>query len=440
MATPKYITNYEPLTHVERVDKLLTNIKNKKLSDSEIIGISEVYPYVYNAVVKKIENNSKSQAVNYHKIEADVNAYLQAVKMEKINTGSDGNCFFYAVQGYGEIKGIPELSIPVCFMREAVAQTIETDEEGIYRPLFESASKLHEHARNIRKCQDIGETNTWADEIDINAFSRHYGVCIVIHDWRKTNPPPYHVGTISYPKNCDLGRNRNPKCINILRTGENHFSLLMRQVDPHYSKLKIEESKQKKEIRLPLSVSGLDLRNYHPESIQNVDNAVVNFGHAAESNSPRPLPEYANAAARNFNKLSLYPAARSALNSAQPFNLASIPIEQQRAMLNNAERQRAAQAAAANNGRAAQAAASSSNETYIAKLRNQIRKLKKSIHKWSDEETNPEIEKNIKKATEQLEKRYRIAKNLGLKFGGTQKRKTQKRRTRHNKNKSRRRL
>ena len=45
----------------------------------------------------------------YKQREIEVATYLAELNLEKVETLGDGNCFFYAVQGYGHIKGISHL-------------------------------------------------------------------------------------------------------------------------------------------------------------------------------------------------------------------------------------------------------------------------------------------------------------------------------------------
>jgi hypothetical protein len=274
---------------------------------------------------------SESEAVNYKSIEKEVKKYLQEYELEKIRTNGDGNCFFYAVQGYGDIKGIPELSVSVLEMRETVAQTIET-KKGIYLPSFRSNAELEAHVAEIRMCEERNQTerNPYADEVDVAAFSDHFNVCIVIHDWRKTNYTPYHIRKISYPGECDVGGHTNPNRIHILRTNENHYSLLMPVADPEYNALK----NLVVSVYLPLkpSVAGSHLEQLAEmakHTALNLSRVQLNQSAAAASSSPRPLSGNARNAGIHLNLFDLNsaPAAasRSALNHAQPYNLSLTP-------------------------------------------------------------------------------------------------------------------
>ena len=282
--------------------------------------------------------------------EEEVKNYLQEVGLEKIKTGADGNCFFYAVQGYGDIKGIYDMSVSIDALREAVSETIQTKKD-LYLPSFVSIAELQAHVRDIRKCEERGDTtNTWADEVDVAAFSDHFNVCIVIHDWRKTNNTPYHIAQISYPNNCDVGGYPNPNRIHILRTNMNHYSLLMPIDDPEYNVLKLFVEN----IYLPLD---LDIIKAHQKQLEQMaSQAAVNLSRvrlnqpttsAAASSSPRPLHTNARNAAIHLSGIGLSQSSKSsALNSAPLFNITLTPEElaQQLAILENA-RKRAAQAA-----------------------------------------------------------------------------------------------
>ena len=266
--------------------------------------------------------------------EEEVKNYLQEYKLEKIRTNGDGNCFFYAMQGYGDIKGIPELSISVLEMREAVAQTIDENVGNKYGAIFNTYADLKKHTSTIRRCEERGNSdNPYADEMDVSAFSDHFHVCIVIHDWRKTNPPPYHIGTIRYPGDCDVGPRTNPNRIHILRTNENHYSLLMPIDDPEYNALKnLVES-----VYLPLKSSVAD--SHQQQLAQMANQAAVNL-------SGFRLNQAAASAASAA-------ASSSALRNAPPFNilLTSEQLAQQNAILENA-RKRAARAASSSSSAA----------------------------------------------------------------------------------------
>ena len=404
---------------------------------------------------------SRRNVVNYQRREADVNAYLQKAKLEKIKTEGDGNCFFYAVQGYGVIKGIHTLSIPVCHMRLEISQAILADADKHKKDQLYTQSLLLPaivHAAEIRKCAEIGEGNTWADEIDIRVFSDIFKVCIVIHDWRETNPPPYHVGTISYPNRCYVER------IHILRTNNNHYSLLMPIDDPGYIAIKNLVDN----VSLPLGLNTveaqrLQLEQMATQAAANLSRVRLNQHAASATSAPAA-------------------ASSSALNTAHPFNLSLTPeqLAQQNAILENA-RKRASQAAASSSSAAnrplgprgksaaadvprnrtnmlAQAASSSSVvqqlvsnasrnlagvvlnqqselKAQIEKLNYQIPILKKQIEKL--EKSDPKGELNAKKALlkkqeAQLEKRLAMLLAMLPKEGGTRKRRTHKKRTKNN--------
>jgi len=174
---------------------------------------------------------SKKNENRYHQKETEVASYLQEAGLEKIKTEGDGNCFFYAVQGYGQIKGRQEMSVSVFDLRTIVAKTIETNPQ--FKNYFESPDKLKTHIKNITNKKQ----NTWADEVDVAAFSDHFKVCIVVHDWHENNQFPYHIKQLTYPDRCDI--KRDSTIIHILRTNMNHYSLLMPIHDPEYDAIKL---------------------------------------------------------------------------------------------------------------------------------------------------------------------------------------------------------
>jgi hypothetical protein len=453
-----YIAEYAKInTHAERVAKLFKN--RNTLSEKKMMGVLKAYPYVYDVVEKEIEEKSKNTALKFKEIDNEIDAYLEESNLERIQTNGDGNCFFYAIQGYGDIKRIPRLSISVSKMRDAVAQTIQTKKD-LYLPSFVSIAELQAHVRDIRKCEERGTTNIWADEVDVAAFSDHFNVCIVIHDWRKTNHPPYHIAQISYPNNCDVGRHTNPIRIHILRTNMNHYSLLMPIDDPEYNALKnLVES-----VYLPLDINVIKAHQQQLEQMA--------------SSSPRPLPGYAQAAAINLTHVGLNPAPASVSGSWKCHvctfdNRAGATTCEMCGASKNTSRLPGASAASAiplnglrgksaapdipRNGTnmPAQAASSSSvvqqlvsnasrtlsgvhlnqpSELHqqIAKLQQQIPILKTQIAKL--EKSDPKGELKTKKALlekqeAQLEKRLDILS----KKGGTRKRRTLKKRRTHKK-------
>jgi len=429
---------------------------------------------------------SESEAVNYKSIEKDVKNYLQEVGLDKIQTNGDGNCFFYAVQGYGDIKRIPELSISVLEMREAVAQTIET-KKGLYLPSFRSNAELEDHVAKIRMCEERNpkERNPYADEVDVAAFSDHFNVCIVIHDWRKTNYTPYHIRKISYPGDCDVGRHTNPTRIHILRTNENHYSLLMPIDDPEYIAIKLLVES----LYLPLSSEVL---GFHQQQLQQMANqAAVNLSGfqlnqpaaaAAVSGSPRPLPGNARHAAINLSGIGLSQSSRSsALNTAPFFNLSLTPeqLAQQLAILENVKKSTAQAASSSSstsmsgksaasaiplNGTNMPAKAASSSSSAVPSVVQQLvsnasrnlsgvhlNNTKKSrivseilmLQEWIEtlqgqikklEISDPEG-KIVKKREMLAEKQAKLSKRLDIlsKKGGTRKRRTLKKRRTHKK-------
>jgi DNA repair exonuclease SbcCD ATPase subunit len=223
-----------------------------------------------------LQRNKEIQSILQRR-EEEVKNYLEEVGLEKIKTDADGNCFFYAVQGYADIKGRENMSVSVEKLRNAVAETIETKHDK-YSPYFALNAELKAHVSNIRKL------NTWADEVDVAAFSDHFKVCIVVHDWRETNDPPYHMAQISYPNNCDIGRNANPARIHILRTNMNHYSLLMPVNDPEYNVIKLFVGEN---VSLPLTSA---VAIAHQNQLKQMANQASENLSGFRLNQPRPLP------------------------------------------------------------------------------------------------------------------------------------------------------
>ena len=413
-----------------------STITNDALQIAVVIRQSEIQNEMNRAAENAQNSNMQRLLQSTRKLydlqESDISNFLKKENLDLIETKGDGSCFFYAIEGYGLIKGIRKnrnsepavLSSNDAQLRAVVANDILQNSHNIYLPFLGDKS-AEEHSDLIRQCIELGyRENVWATEVDVAALANHFKISIIVHNWALENKNEFHIGENLYM--------HGEPIIHLLRT-ENpdgsggHYQLLMPKDDPHYLALQDSVLGQGIPISLPLSESGLDLSRYQPFSV------VGRAAQAAASSSPRPLPGYAKAAARNFEQFSLNPPARSALNNG-----------------------RAAQAASPNNGRVAQAAASSSpDERYIANLLTQISKLQEDIQNQSKRPTTPAIETYLKRATDQLNRRLQKAKNLGLSLGGThkrkthkrkthkrkiQKRKTQRRKTRHNKNKSRRRL
>jgi len=346
-----------------------------------------------------IQKNQEIQRI-LQKREEEVAAYLEKVGLEKIKTDADGNCFFYAVQGYADIKGKEDMSVSVEALRNAVAETIQIKKDE-YLLSFVSNNALQAHVDNIRKCEERGDTtNTWADEVDVAAFSDYFKVCIVVHDWHETNNFPYHMKKLTYQDKCD--EKQDNIIIHILRTNNNHYSLLMPVDDPQYKAVKLLID----DLSLPL-------------------NQFVSGAHKSQ------LKQMAHAASNNLSRIRLNQAGRSSASQLPGASAAT-------AIALNGVR-----------GKSEAAASSSSNvldEEYIDKLLKQISKLQEDINITSKRKRTPAIETYLIEASRQLEKRLEIAKQLGRGLGGTRKhkklRRTHQRRTRQkrNKNKSRRRL
>jgi DNA repair exonuclease SbcCD ATPase subunit len=400
---------------------------------------------------------SSKNASNYKAIEEEVKNYLQEANLEKIQTNGDGNCFFYAVQGYAHIKGIYytsgslDLTDSVIQLREVVADTIHDDtfnangkirKDPYYLNFFaklrnsdpEPIDALRIHTNKIIKCEDRGNnTNTWADEVDVAAFSNSFHVCIVIHDWRKTNNYPYHIAQIVYPSDCDVGSHR----IHILRTNENHYSLLMPINDPEYNAIKLFDEN----VSLPLDSNILSL---HRQQLENM----------------------ATQATENLSRFRLNQPVASAAVSRSVLNNAPEQVEQQRAILENA-RQRAARPASSSsstlmpgNSKASAIVLNGENRSALEQnARNAVNALSQvslTKPKKSKEEIQGEIIalqgmiRELQKQIEQLEKsdpegklprkraqledkKSRLSKKQkDLQKGGTRKRRTHKKQNKNN--------
>ena len=385
-----------------------------------------------------------------------------------IDTEGDGNCFYYALQGYGLIKNIPALSVDNSVMRQKLAGFIR----GIRNNAHKSGSQPESFANNIISqilsqettaylkreyndprdlidayCTEIQKDKQWASDTDITILAKNLNKCIttrIVSNGTLGKPQPHmdKSGTCLDP-------------IQVSWTSGNHYSLLISENDPDYIALRDFAFKERIPLKLPLVPRLTEfLRKYHLKKGTKVESSSTKPAQAASSSSSKPsvsgswecprctfnnqsnariceMCGYTRQTSSNVNPLSGY--ATNAANSLRQLSLN--------------ESIHRAQSAAPNNGRAAQAAASSSfnapDEEYIAILREQIRIYKQHIKDQS--ELKQPDETYLKMAKVALQKRINIATKLGLSLGGTrkrkiQKRKTQRRKTRQNKNKSRRRL
>ena len=361
---------------------------------------------------------------------------LLSINRDMITTKADGNCFFWAVEGYGQIKGIPQLQ-GVQALRNAVAEELEKEE---YKAFFTKSSNilnvnqrtLEQHRNDIR----VFETNkpvpskSWADHTDIVAFANHFNVCVRIFDFREQIGD---LNEINIPDQC-----KGKDAIELVRVRK-HYQLVMLKDDPHYLALQRSVFEQGIPIELPLSNSGLDLREYHPLSVVGRS--------AAAARNVNPLSGNANAAASNFNKFSLNPASSSALHNASSYNISLLTpeqLEQQRAIQESFIRS-PAQAATSNSltqhAQNAQNALSQVSlkpkkskeeiQKEIKELKGMIATLKAQIKILEISDPKGILLRKREQLTEKEEK-------LGRRQAGTGKRKTRKKC--HNKNKSRRRL
>jgi len=192
---------------------------------------------------------------------------LSSIGREMIKTNADGNCFFWAVEGYGQIKGRPELQ-GIQQLRNTVAEELGKEQ---YKSSFTSSSSsknvnqrtLEQHRIDIR----VFETNrpvpseSWADHTDIVALANHFKVCIRIFDFTGEE-----IVKINIPERC-----KDHNAIEMVRVRK-HYQLVMSTDDPHYRELQASVFDQGIPISLPLSASGLDLKKYHPERIKNTHN------------------------------------------------------------------------------------------------------------------------------------------------------------------------
>lgn len=367
---------------------------------------------------------SKQQVSIYTQREEEVATYLNELKLEKVKTGDDGNCFFYAMQGYGHIKGIPHLSLPVPELRQAVADTIIGDRYYLdFFPKMKNSDPepmiaLRSHETIIRK------DRTWADEVDVAAFSKHFNVCIVVHDWYQTTDFPYHMKRLTYPNNCDEYQYRH--IIHILRTNNNHYSLLMPNDDEEYNSLKLLL------ISLPLNP---DVVAAQQNQVRQIATQVAP-SNAVASSSPNMLQQYARNADSNLSEFVLDPKQVAQRLASKPLlgNSAATAI-----VLNNSSAVLRQHANHAQNALSQIKLSKSKNspeelQRNIITLQKWIATLKEQIAQL--EERSDHKENLGRKKAELLDKQAKLSKRqtkLAALKGGTRKK-------RKNKNKSRRRL
>jgi len=260
-------------------------------------------------------------------------ALLSSMGRDMIKTSADGNCFFWAVEGYGQIKGIEKLQ-GVQALRNAVSEELGKDE---YRDSFTNSSSsqhvnqrtLEQHRKDIRvfEINRPVPSESWADYTDIAAFANHFKVCVRIFNFTGEE-----IVEINIPDQC-----KDHNAIEMVRVRK-HYQLVMLKDDPHYLALQASGIP----ISLPLS------KSYHPERIQNAhDVSVPNIeswnclqctflnprnsekcemcgavkGPAqAVSSSSNLLPRYANAAGHNLRSVVLNTASQAAASSSSAEN------------------------------------------------------------------------------------------------------------------------
>lgn len=368
-----------------------------------------------------LQRNKEAQSILQRR-EEEVASYLQEIGLEKIKTGADGNCFFYAVQGYGHIKGRMDISVSVLELRQAVAETIRTNRKYLdFFPKLRNSDPdpkiaLQNHIKNIMICCEGGnkERNTWADEIDVAAFSDHFGVCIVIHDWHETTDFPFHMTKITYPDSCDMRQDK--PIIHILRTNMNHYSLLMPRNDPQYQSVKLYMNDGI--VSLPLdSEIVMAQRN---SLRQMARNSAINLTRIHLNQ--RPIPSISS-----IPSISLHRNVKVAPTVVS--SSSSVPAELKRYA--NSARQNLSSVKLA------------SNQEYRQTLIEQIKELEDGIERQTikrktamTNEQRTKIDVYLTKAIKQLEDRKKKLRGMS---GGTRKRK-HKMHHKRNKNKSRRRL
>jgi hypothetical protein len=299
-----------------------------------------------------------------------------------IDTEGDGNCFYYALQGYGLIKNIPKLSVDTSVMRQNLAGFIR----GIRNTPRKSGSNIinngiiadilsletaylkreYKDSRNLIEayCTEIQKDKQWASDIDITILARELDKCIttrIVSNDMLGQPQPHSTKSTT----CN-----DP--IQLSWTSGNHYSLLMPENDPDYIALRNFGLEQGIPLKLPLDQRLTEfLRDYHRKKsrsslphgttvqssstkpaqaassssskssvpwkcpvctfINPHDSRMCQMcgtekgpAQAAASSSPRPLPGHAQAASNNVLKLSLgQPSAAAASKSMSGISAAS---------------------------------------------------------------------------------------------------------------------
>ena len=255
-------------------------------------------------------------------------------------------------------------------------------------------------------CTEIQIDKQWASDTDITILARVLNKCITTHI--------INNGMLSEPIDHKTALKRCDDPIHVSWTFGNHYSLLMPSNDPDYISLRDFALEKRIPLKLPLDPRLIEfLREYHHKKYR--------------SRSSRPLPGYARNAAIVLNGPNFPAQAASSRSSTEQYaNNARVNISMLH--LNRLTKNRKEQI--------------SILKSDIDKLDTQIKTLQSRIDRQKEhgKNTSKQCELLVKKQSQLIEKQQKIIRREG----GTRKhkklRRTRHRKTRQNKNKSRRRL
>lgn len=398
-------------TYGVNVNQMIKNLKGFGLNNNAIQ--TQIENAIEQAKIQSVISSAEQNEARKQEQIDLIRGLLISKGLVLIDTTGDGNCFYYALQGYGLIKNKPELSVGTSFMRRNLSrfinkikdQALKSSPNSIDNQIISQILSPEKIAALNRKYKnppdlidayrnEIQEDKQWADDIDITILARELDKCIITHIVKGN-------GELSQPI---PHSNRSNTCndpIQISWTFGNHYSLLMPVDDPDYIALRDRASELGIPLELPLDPRLITfLKGRSPSS------ALESASKAAASSSSNLLPQYAKAAANNLGQLGLNSSVKSTTVSL---------------------------------------------DEYIHILQEQIEELKIHIDKSSKYLQKPKTEEQ--KAPHRIyldqaipllkEKQAELDAKLAKRSGGTRKRKTHKlRKTRQkrNKNKSRRRL
>ena len=285
---------------------------------------------------KSNTNMRKAIAASRHHVdkiqeEKDIASGLLISKnLVLIDTNGDGNCFYYALQGYGHIKNIYNLSVDSGIMRKNLAKFIREIRNSARNPGSkpksfanviisqilspETTQSLKIKYKNPPDLIDAYRTEIqidkqWASDTDITILAMGLDKCIITHI--------VNNGMLSEPLEHNTASKRCDDPIHLSWTFGNHYSLLMPHDDTDYIALRDFALKEKIQIKLPLVPRLIEfLREYHLTKSRTKLQPIVPSTSAAKTSTihssyANDMAATAAAANKNINSIMLNKSAAS---------------------------------------------------------------------------------------------------------------------------------